>query len=157
MWVAKCDTGRVARAREPHGPAGPGRCPSNQITPFFPMAGKKTQDLLAMAKNPANLGVRLMHALATQLPPEKVAKKIVELMDATTTVRTGMDSMKTVPDYRTQLAAVQLYMSYQLGMPVQRVVTEMKVEEAAENTMARLLSSPAMREALKRELKTVDV
>lgn len=110
-----------------------------------------------MAKNPANLGVRLMHALATQLPPEKVAKKIVELMEATTTVRTGMDSVKTVPDSRTQLAAVQLYLSYQLGMPVQRVVTEMKTPEPDEKALERILSSPALRAALKRELGTVDV
>ncbi len=114
--------------------------------------GAKTKELKALAANPSNLGVRLMHRLAFEIPPDEVAVIIKDLTKATTTVRTGAETSKEVPDNRTRLAAVQLYLSYMLGQPVQRTEVKTQVIESEEQTLARLLGSPAVREALRREL-----
>ena len=116
--------------------------------------GKKTRELKALAANPSNIGVRLLTTLTKELPPEKVAQVIAELMEASTTIRTGSDSSAQVPDHRTRLAAVQLYLSYNLGMPVQRTITKEEKVESDIETMARLMASPAAREAMRKALAT---
>jgi hypothetical protein len=107
-----------------------------------------------MAAIPSNIGVRLLSTLATEVPPERVARAIADLMEASSIVRTGSDSSVTVPDHRTRLAAVQLYLSYNLGMPVQRTITKEDKQESDAETMTRLMASPAAREAMRQALAT---
>ena len=117
------------------------------------MAGRpKALALKEIAKDPINCGVALLHTLATEVPPDEVAALIKELMHAETTVRTGPESWGQTPDNRIRLAAIQLYVSYMLGMPIQRVMTETKKSETEDETMERIMASPAMRVAIKNAL-----
>ena len=119
------------------------------------MAGAvKSNALKAMAAEGSNIGVRLLEHLTKEIPPEEVAAGIKELMQATTKVRTGSESSEEVPDYKVRLSAIQIYLSYMLGMPVQRTISNVPMKEDDGATMERLLSSPAAREALKRALAT---
>ena len=118
------------------------------------MAGKtKTRSLAEMAANPDNIGVRLLSSLAT-IPPEEIAAVVRGLLTATSTVRTGADSSITVPDHRAREAGVRLVLGYTLGLPVARsleVVQRIEPDDGA--TLDRLLSSPAARAAIERELQ----
>ena len=118
------------------------------------MAGRaKTQSLAEMAANPSAIGVRLLSTLVEKVPAEEVAEVIRDLMRATATVRTGSESFKEeVPDYRAREAGAKLYFGYMLGLPVQRTIEIQHREERSEDTLERLLASPAARAALTRAL-----
>jgi hypothetical protein len=119
------------------------------------MAGRpREKELLALAGDTRNISVRLLTTLANEVPPERVARAIADLMEASNIVRTGSDTSATVPDHRTRLAAVQLYLSYNLGMPVQRTITKEDKQESDAETMTRLMASPAAREAMRQALAT---
>lgn len=125
------------------------------------MAGRvKTQTLAEMAKNPSSVGVRLLTTLAETVPAEDVTAVIKDLLGATSTVRTGSESFKEVPDYRAREAGVKLYFGYMLGLPVQRTIEIQRKEEFDEETWDRLLTSPSAKEAMRRalgEAKAVEV
>ena len=105
-----------------------------------------------MAANPSAIGVRLLTTLAEAVPAEEVAEVVRDLMKATSTVRTGSESFKEVPDYRAREAGAKLYFGYMLGLPVQRSIEIQHREESDEDTWERLLSSPAARAAMMRAL-----
>lgn len=112
---------------------------------------RKTQKELKSLRA-GDIGTGLMLQLAKEVPLDEVAKAIKEMMGATTNQRVGAHNYEEVPDWRAREAAVKLYLSYMLGMPVQRVQTETRVIENDEQTLARILESPAVRDALRREL-----
>jgi hypothetical protein len=105
-----------------------------------------------MAANPSAIGVRLLTTLVEKVPAEEVAEVIRDLLRATSTVRTGSESFKEVPDYRAREAGAKLYFGYMLGLPVQRTIEIQHREERNEDTLERMLASPAARAALTRAL-----
>jgi hypothetical protein len=112
---------------------------------------RKTQTELKNLRA-GDIGTGLILQLAKEVPPEQIAVAIKEMLGATTNQRTGAHDYEEVPDWRAREAAVKLYLSYMLGMPVQRTEVKTQVIESEEQTLARLLGSPAVREALRREL-----
>lgn len=90
-----------------------------------------------------DIGSSTLKRLADLVTPEQIAAKIQGMLGATMVVRTGAESTEERPDWRTIEAAVKLWLSYQLGMPVQRQVVVQQAPETGEATMSRLMSSPA--------------
>ncbi len=96
----------------------------------------------------SDIGPALLSKLAELIPVEFVAEKILQLLNAEIVNARG----ESYPDNRAIEAGVKLYMSYQVGMPVQRQVIVNQTSESAAQTLERLLESPASRRALQQVL-----
>lgn len=96
----------------------------------------------------SDIGPALLSKLAELIPVEFVAEKILQLLNAECVNARG----ESYPDNRAIEAGVKLYMSYQVGMPVQRQVIVNQTSESAAQTLERLLESPASRRALQQVL-----
>jgi hypothetical protein len=99
-------------------------------------------------KNTREIGPTLLTRLAEVLPPEEIAERIRDMLNATYETKNG--DVKT--DWRAVEAAIKLYLAYQLGMPVQRQVIVQQAPEAGSATMDRLMSSPAAVKVLEQML-----
>lgn len=110
---------------------------------------KKTakEELSAITKG-SDVGPGLILKLVKEVPVAEVITAIKNMLTANMRTKDG----RTVPDYRAREAGAKLYMSYVVGMPVQRVVSTAPPRESDTDTLARMLSSPAAREALRRVL-----
>ena len=101
-----------------------------------------------LAANGTDFGAGLLLQLVHEVTTEKVVETIKAMLEATTVGRDGSE----MPDWRAREAGAKLFMSYVIGLPLQRIVTQERKTEDDGATMERLLSSPAAREALKRAL-----
>lgn len=90
-------------------------------------------------RNSGDIGPALLVKLAEMIPPEDIAERIKDMMNAT--YENARGDVKT--DWRAVEAGVKLYLSYQIGMPVQRQVVVQQSVESGDQTMDRLMSSPA--------------
>lgn len=108
---------------------------------------------------PGRLNAELMKALVTRFPPERVIAHLERLMTATAVTKAGRE----IPDCRTQLAAIQLLLSYTVGKPVERqeiinVNVDPKGADAGNEEMKeRLRQSPATRKALRAVLEEAEM
>lgn len=109
----------------------------------MPTADTATTELRTIAKG-TDIGPALLARLAEMVPVELVAQKILQLLHAEIVNARG----ESYPDNRAIEAGVKLYMSYQVGMPVQRQVIVTEARETTGQTLERLLASPASRRAL---------
>lgn len=109
----------------------------------MPTADTATTELRTIAKG-SDIGPALLARLAEMVPVELVAQKILQLLHAEIVNARG----ESYPDNRAIEAGVKLYMSYQVGMPVQRQVIVTEARETTGQTLERLLASPASRRAL---------
>ncbi len=92
---------------------------------------------------PGDIGPQMLQQLAALLPPALIAEKIQGMLNAT-----YESGGKVKTDWRAVEAGVKLWMSYQIGMPVQRQVILQQKSESGEETLERLLASPASRKML---------
>ena len=113
-------------------------CASTMATPSKPAPA------LDHIKDSRDIGPALLGKLADLVPPEVIAAKIMEMLDAEIENARG----QTYPDWRAREAGIKLYLSYQLGMPVQRQIVVNETRESTGQTLERLLASPASRRAL---------
>lgn len=97
----------------------------------------------------SDVGPALLGKLAELVPPAVIAAKIHEMLDAELKNARG----EFYPDWRAREAGIKLYLSYQLGMPVQRQIVVNEQRENKEQTLERLLASPASRRALQMALE----
>ncbi len=99
---------------------------------------------LDQIKESRDIGPALLGKLAELVPPAVIAAKIHEMLDAEIKNARG----EFYPDWRAREAGIKLYLSYQLGMPVQRQIVVNEQRETTSQTLERLLASPASRRAL---------
>lgn len=99
---------------------------------------------LDQIKESRDIGPALLGKLAELVPPAVIAEKIMEMLDAEMKNARG----EYYPDWRAREAGIKLYLSYQLGMPVQRQIVVNEQRENTSQTLERLLASPASRRAL---------
>lgn len=87
---------------------------------------------------------------------KKVFAAIEEALDAVRPVwNAGTQSFVDQPDYRTRLAAVELYLAHTVGLPVQRN-ENLNINASANGPkVERRPATPAMLEALERKLARV--
>ena len=111
------------------------------------LSAKQQLDRVAKA---SDLGPALLLQLVLEVPPEEIVEALKGMVNATMTTKDG----RKVPDYRAREAGVKLYLTYVVGMPVQRVISTPTILESDDRTMSRLMASPAAREAMKRALAT---
>lgn len=99
--------------------------------------------------SPGHVNQEIMSALAAKYKPEDIAAWFDELRNAT---------HKGAPDARTRLAALNLFLSYYLGRPVERSesVSVTLNADSTHDIEARLANSPALREQLRRSLAAAD-
>jgi hypothetical protein len=111
------------------------------------LSAKQQLDRVAKA---TDLGPALLLKLVLEVSPEEIVEALKGMVNATMTTKDG----RTVPDYRAREAGVKLYLIYVVGMPVQRVMSTPQRLESEDQTMSRLMASPAAREAMKQALAT---
>lgn len=122
---------------------------------------------------PALLGPKAIERLAREVPIEKVIATIKDMMEANMTAGNAAAKlvaagMEPPPDWRAREAALKLWLSYVVGMPIQRqhIVHDKprrsNPEEDFENSPAAqaaalryLRSTPEGREMLAQEAKTI--
>lgn len=110
----------------------------------LPMATESPPPSLDQIKSTRDISPLLLGKLAELVPPELIAEKISEMLDAEMKNARG----EFYPDWRAREAGIKLYLSYQLGMPVQRQIVVNETRESTGQTLERLLASPASRRAL---------
>lgn len=96
----------------------------------------------------------VIHGLRTnQNLADKVLQQIVAAIEATTAVwDAGSKSFVDRPDFKTRLAACELYLAHTVGLPVQRSENlNLNAQTSTEQNDA-CLSSSAAREAMRRML-----
>ena len=93
----------------------------------------------------SDIGPALLMRISETVSPETVADTIKAMLTAEHETKGG----DMYPDWRAREAGAKLYLSYMIGMPVQRQVTLTQTPQTDEETLARLLSSPASKRALK--------
>lgn len=83
----------------------------------------------------------------------KVLRKIDEGLEATRSIWSKeANDMVEVPDHKTRLAAVELYLAHTVGLPVQRSENLNINARAGAGQPIRKKATPAMIEALERRL-----
>jgi SLT domain-containing protein len=87
-------------------------------------------------------------AIAAKVTPEDIANAISELLGATAWVKDSVSTYKEVPDMRAKADGIKFWLSYQLGLPVQRTEIVTATVDTEEITMAKLMASPAARKAM---------
>ena len=109
------------------------------------------EDRIKIGNEPALLGPDAIRLIAAEVAPSEIAKTIKEMMGAClvsgSLVKKALEEgLDAPPDWRAREAGVKLWLSYVVGMPVQRqhIVQERRQSAPIED----LLGSPAAREAL---------
>lgn len=90
-------------------------------------------------------GQRTIELLAKHVTPEAIAQAVASALQAETVTREG-----TVPDFRTRLEASKIYLNYLVGLPVQRQEIVHQAVRNDQESMDRLLASPAAVAALEK-------
>ena len=85
-----------------------------------------------------------MRHLSERFPPELIAKKIAELLDATH-VTAGN---RTIADNRAREAGLKLLLGYLIGLPVQRQEIITRHTSTLEELQAKVKNSPELRRAI---------
>jgi hypothetical protein len=93
----------------------------------------------------SDVGPALLGKLAELVPPAVIAAKVQEMLEAELKNARG----EYYPDWRAREAGIKLYLSYMIGMPVQRQIVVSEQRESTGQTLDRLLASPASRRALR--------
>jgi hypothetical protein len=99
-----------------------------------------------MAACPAGVTPNLVAYLVQEFPPEYIAAKIRELMEATHTTKGG----KQIVDYRAREAGVKLALAYIEGTPIGRQQVMTVSVDSLDELQRRAQGSPALRTAVAR-------
>lgn len=96
--------------------------------------------------DPGRLGQQVIDALTRLVPPDLIARKVYELIEATHMTKAGPE-----PDVRAMEAGLKLALAYQVGRPIERVLTVTKNADADPDAdlAARLRKSPALRRLMR--------
>jgi hypothetical protein len=92
----------------------------------------------------SDIGPEMLTRLAAKVSPEDIAELIRTMITAEHETKSGA----LYPDWRAREAGAKLWMSYMIGMPVQRQIVVNETRESTGQTLERLLASPASRRAL---------
>ena len=117
-----------------------------------PAAGEYPSNIMSLASTPAKekpgrtlaereeFAMRAIMRLQDEIPFEEIAAKIRELINATRPTKNG-----DIPDTRSIECGIKLYMSYTIGLPVQRqeIITK-QIDETEDELADRLRKSPAL-------------
>ena len=118
-----------------------------------PKSRPKSQALLDAAANPLGVGAAFLETLAASATSEEIMATVKGLLGATVIQRLGGDTYEERPDWRAREAGLKILAGYLVGLPVARSIEvhqQAPVDDSA--SLERLLSSPAVRAALLREL-----
>jgi hypothetical protein len=109
---------------------------------------------ISSLNNPAEISREVLAAIHRHVNPDIVGQTIASLLSATRTLKNG----DILPDTRAQEAAAKLYMSYAVGMPVQRseVVNVNLDADKGDDLEQRMRQSPAMRESFRAMIARID-
>ena len=103
---------------------------------------------LPSIKKASDIGPEMLTRLAAKVSPEDIAELIRTMITAEHETKGG----DMYPDWRAREAGAKLWMSYMIGMPIQRQVIVNQASESGVQTLERLLESPASRRALQQVL-----
>lgn len=114
------------------------------------MSEKSTRAARALEATgrPGGISADTINTLVNFVPVEKVMERLKEMLDATT-------PGGTFPDWRARENAIKLWLSYAVGLPVQRV-EETQTRVNVQIDPEKLLSNPASLEAIARKLQGTD-
>lgn len=92
----------------------------------------------------------IVERLVAEIPETEIVSKIREMLNASYVTKSG----KEHPDYRAREAGIKLYLSYTVGLPLQRqIMANVNQERPSEEAeWSRILTSPAARRVLKARL-----
>lgn len=126
-----------------------------EVLPALPRGDRRRAVTVAVTKlDLSNASRDLMEAIETHAPMARIVKRIAYIAENATTTSRGKDGGDT-EDFRTQLAACQVLLSYRAGKPIeqQQITTESIVTSETEEALAkRIAESPALRKTLKKLL-----
>lgn len=133
-----------------------------------------TEELDSPNFHPSALGPKAVEELARRIPIDRVITLLENMMGAVMVSNSIGKAMRErgeapPPDWRAREAAVKIYLSYVVGMPVQRQhlvketlttptdpTQDLAASPAARAALARMLAaSPEGRAAMETELKTI--
>ena len=101
------------------------------------------------APSASQLSRRILDRLTTEIPESDIVRGIREMLNASYVTKSG----KEHPDFRAREAGIRLYLSYTVGLPLQRqIVANIAAEGSEDRVEDRLMASPAARIALKEML-----
>jgi hypothetical protein len=109
--------------------------------------------------DPGKINKAVMEALAERLPPDYLAAKVKELIDAKRAIRHKDGSVSYEPDVRANEAGLKLAYAYQVGKPIERAQIITKNITDADDPVKqrdRLRKSPALRASLARMIDEVE-
>ncbi|MEZ0300001.1 MAG: hypothetical protein ACAI35_26400 [Candidatus Methylacidiphilales bacterium] len=95
---------------------------------------------------PGSISPAVMAHLSKRFPPDYIAGKIGELLEATHIVTGGRE----VPDNRARESGLKLLMTYLIGLPVQRKEIVQLTVDSLEDLQRRAQQSPALRAAVEK-------
>lgn len=100
----------------------------------------------------SNISQHLLERLVAEIPAKRILEGIKEMLSATFITKSG----KSHPDYRAREAGLKLYMSYAIGLPVQRQIIANVTHPSSkpdEDPWSSVRDSPAARRALRAKLE----
>ncbi len=92
-------------------------------------------------------GQSTIDLLAKQVTPEAIALAVASALQAETVTRNG-----SIPDFRTRLEACKIYLSYLVGLPVQRQEIVHQEVRSEQESLDVILASPAAVAALEKRI-----
>jgi hypothetical protein len=99
----------------------------------------------------------LSQLLDEKIGLEKAIDVLLAQMDAETVFYDlTAKELVTRPDGKTRLAAVELFLAYREGRPIERKIIETHNVDSLEDVEKKLASSPAMREEFKRMIAAAE-
>lgn len=123
--------------------APPIALPSRARADALAMADDLETDLIDDARAKGGLSVTAVRLIAERIPPEKIAAKIEQMLEA--------KLVNNQPDWRAVEIGLKLYLSYTVGLPVQRQeIVQHKITSPA--TLTAMLTDPEAIEALQRQI-----
>jgi len=103
--------------------------------------------------DPRQISKEVVMAIARRIEPGVIAEKIEELMNMTRPTKHG-----PACDVRAMEAGIKLYLSYVVGLPVQRqeIISVALDADSAVGLSERMKNSPALRSSLRKLLDEVE-
>lgn len=117
-------------------------------------AGKRRTSQKLDLSDPRVINKEIVVAMANKVAPDDIAAKVYELIHAKRETKGGA----MIPDVRSMEAGIKLYLSYVVGLPIQRseVVTVNLDADSTTGLAERLRNSPALRETFRRILDAAE-
>lgn len=101
--------------------------------------------------NPGDINRKVAEVLALKVPADRIAEIINGLLNAKRQTKHG-----EVADTRAMEAGAKLWLSYVVGLPIQRQQIEMRQTNNDSEVLLRALQSPATRKALRHALDAAE-